>query len=811
MTDFRNILSFLSVFLFLFSSLMLSGQTGEQLIYQKVRVHLEGKGLNFLATLGVEVEHGYRRKEDVMINFYTTEEVESIRQAGFKVDILQEDAIAHYQAESRKVRPVDLALATRNAKCLPDSRSYDVPGNFKYGSMGSYLTYSELLAELDLMRAKYPHLITPRRKMEAFQTKNKNYIEYVKISDFPEEEEGLYENQILFTALHHAREPMSMMQMIYFMWYILEKYNTDPEIRYLLNKTELFFIPCVNPDGYKYNQQTNPTGGGLWRKNRNNIEVTAGVDINRNYGLGWGYDDEGSSPIQTSETYRGKLVFSELETRAVRSLFMNNNFKMVVNYHSFANVMIYPWGYLEKNTYDSLTYTYFAQDLTQYSDYRYGLNNETLGYPINGTADDWMYNYDHGDPDNTRTFAFTFECGGAELTDEESFWPLPDKIQPICASMLYQNIRALWLVNEGLTFQSVSDHIVRPGNNTARIMVTRVGLKNGPVTVSVRPVTPNVVNFNKDFTLDPDHLEAVQLDIPYQITGNANGIVRFEVNTFYDGYLKKDTVAYKVLKYQKRFENNGDDLSVFVKQNFGENWELDQSDYYDTFASFALNNLSSYDKAENKSLELKNPVYIPESDSLAFLSFYAKWYIEKNIDYLKVYVSEDGFFWEPMCGNYSQIGNIDQGEEDPVLDGFQPDWVNVVYDISTYRGKNVYFKLVFRSDAKVNKKGINVDKLELLGVPRSNLSTGTGGPAAAISIGPNPASDEMIVYRENAEQAVIKVFDVQGRPVKNEKLGNKTERLDVSTLVSGVYIYQIFNFDNELKASGKIIIAKNNG
>lgn len=82
---------------------------------------------------------------------------------------------------------------------------------------------------------------------------------------------------------------------------------------------------------------------------------------------------------------------------------------MAVNYHSFANVMIYPWGYLEANTIDSLTYINFAQQLTEHTDFSFGLNNETLGYPINGTADDYMY--------GEGIYAYTFECGPVELTD----------------------------------------------------------------------------------------------------------------------------------------------------------------------------------------------------------------------------------------------------------------------------------------------------------------------------------------------------------------------------------------------------------
>lgn len=796
----RNIFPFFILVVSLFLSYSIYAQEVDHAVYQKVKVHLNGRSLRELARLGVEVEHGYKRQEDVLVNFYTVEEVKAVREAGFKVDILQEDAVAHYLEESKKVSPVDLQLAARNPKCEPDGKVYDVPANFKYGSMGSYLTYSELIAELDLMHQKYPHLITERNWFSNLKTKGGNFVYYVKISDNPNEDEGDVENQILFTALHHAREPMSMMQLVYFMWYILEKYDTDPEIRYLVNKSELIFVPCVNPDGYIYNEATHPSGGGLWRKNRNNTNGPGGVDLNRNYSVGFAYDNEGSSPVYASDTYRGDYQLSEIETKTIHTLRLNNQFKIAINYHSFANVLIYPWGYLEQNTQDKKTYFYFSQDLTQYSDYGYGLNSETLGYPINGTADDYLY--------QNGVISFTFECGGPELTDEESFWPLQNKIQPICGQMLYQNIRALWLLNEGIQYQLTSDNVIKPGNNSVNIMFTRTGLNSDPVNISIRPLTNNVGYFSKDFTLKLNHLEKNQIEIPITAFANNSETVLLEVSSVYNNsYLKRDTIKLKLLNYEVRFENDGDDLSVFVKQNSGENWTLDQTNYYDTFSSLALNNLSTYEKAENKILELKYPVNLPETDSLAFFSFFAKWNIEKNIDHLKTYISTDGLYWDAICGNYSQSGNIDQGEDEPVLDGFQPDWVNVVYNISDYIGKTIYFKLVFRSDAKVNREGINIDKLQILSVPGSRVGK-YSQEDYSVQVYPNPATNDLYISRLESGQAVFKLIDGQGKVAKTAILNSASEKIDINYLSPGLYIYQILNANGKITNTGKTVILK---
>src|SRR6185503_2455375 len=101
---------------------------------------------------------------------------------------------------------------------------------------------------------------------------------------------------------------------------LLENYNTNPEVKYLIDNLEMYFVPVVNPDGYIYNETTNPNGGGMWRKNRrDNLDGEYGVDLNRNYGYNWGYDNNGSDPNTASDTYRGDTSFSEPETQNLKN------------------------------------------------------------------------------------------------------------------------------------------------------------------------------------------------------------------------------------------------------------------------------------------------------------------------------------------------------------------------------------------------------------------------------------------------------------------------------------------------------------
>lgn len=80
---------------------------------------------------------------------------------------------------------------------------------------------------------------------------------------------------MLYNSLIHAREPQSLAQLVFYMWYLLENYDTDAEVRYLVDHTEMYFVPCLNPDGYLYNEayRPNPADGHNW------VEVAVGPPL----------------------------------------------------------------------------------------------------------------------------------------------------------------------------------------------------------------------------------------------------------------------------------------------------------------------------------------------------------------------------------------------------------------------------------------------------------------------------------------------------------------------------------------------------
>jgi carboxypeptidase T len=355
--------------------------------YSKVKILLDGKSMSEVASLEIAVDHGEYVKGESFTTELSASEIEILKQHGIRYEIIIDDVILHYLKESQK-SPVP-EKTTRVTNCTP-AFTYPTPVNFTYGSMGSYYTYQQILNHMDSLASKFPNIVKAKAQIDTFTSIQGRPIYWMKISDNPNVDEN--EPEVLMDALHHAREPMSVTQLIFFMYYLCENYNTDDEVKYFVDHSEMYFIPIVNPDGYVYNETTNPNGGGMWRKNRRlNAGGSYGVDLNRNYGYAWGYDNIGSSPTPSSSTYRGTAGFSEPETRAVKYLCEQHQFRIALNNHTYGNLLVYPWGFTDSNTPDSMHYHQISKAMSNYNRFVYGTGTETVGYTTNGDADDWMH------------------------------------------------------------------------------------------------------------------------------------------------------------------------------------------------------------------------------------------------------------------------------------------------------------------------------------------------------------------------------------------------------------------------------------
>ena len=274
------------------------------------------------------------------------------------------------------------------------------------GNLRDYRNYAENLSFLQGIESAYPaiaHLFQIGSSLEG------RAIWAMKISDNVMDDED--EPEILYTAIHHSREPVSNETVLQLIEHYATGYGSDPELTDLVDDRELFFVPIVNPDGYVHVDDVDP----YWRKNRRG---GYGVDLNRNYGYNWGWDNIGSSPYTGDPTYRGSGPFSEPETQAIRDLCETREFVFALNFHTFGEYYLWPWGYITAPTPEQEIFAAHGDSLSRDNGYTAGIGSIVL-YITNGDADDWMY----GETETKgRIFAITPEIG-------DDFWPATWKIQ----------------------------------------------------------------------------------------------------------------------------------------------------------------------------------------------------------------------------------------------------------------------------------------------------------------------------------------------------------------------------------------------
>jgi hypothetical protein len=295
---------------------------------------------------------------------------------------------------------------------------------------GAYHTYSEAVAWMDDLHAQYPQVISARWSIG--QGHLGNDIWCFRVSDNPEtDEEG--ETEVLFDALHHAREVMSSEMVMMLAEHLGQQYAAGtPDIVTLLDANEIYMVPIVNPDGFLYNEQTNPNGGGMWRKNRrNNGDGTWGVDPNRNYPYEWGCS-WGSSGDPGSDTYRGPAPASEPEVQAMIALVNSHDFVTRQSIHTYGELTLYPWGYTTDDTPDHTVFVEMASAMVQFNGYTAGQPGEVL-YEVCGGNFDW----DYGQQDeHTKIFAFTNEIGNSS----DGFWPSDARRQDLFDDNLWPSL-----------------------------------------------------------------------------------------------------------------------------------------------------------------------------------------------------------------------------------------------------------------------------------------------------------------------------------------------------------------------------------
>ncbi|MCG1022561.1 M14 family zinc carboxypeptidase [Sutcliffiella horikoshii] len=205
-----------------------------------------------------------------------------------------------------------------------------------------WYTYDRMREDLKLLKRKY---------------RDEMVIKLVGKSEFGQNiwaaKLGHGKDNILILGGHHGREWLTTSLVMTKLEYYLHAYKTNQKIfgydSKVLDEVSIWFIPMVNPDGIRIQQEgigflpkqyqkrlvemnNNSTDFDRWKANG------LGIDLNRQYPAGWESIKE--KTIDPSyQYYKGKFPMQAKEVKAVVTFTREIDPLMAVTYHSSGRVL----------------------------------------------------------------------------------------------------------------------------------------------------------------------------------------------------------------------------------------------------------------------------------------------------------------------------------------------------------------------------------------------------------------------------------------------------------------------------------------
>ncbi|KAF9418889.1 hypothetical protein HW555_004409 [Spodoptera exigua] len=271
-------------------------------------------------------------------------------------------------------------------KCLITPRRKLKRGKPKLMDWKKYHRLSVIYAFIEELERDYPAICTVSVIGKSVEGRD---IKMLKISNSNANNSGVW-----LDACIHPREWISVAVITYIADMLVKNFHT---LSSAITSKDWHIIPVLNPDGYEYTH----THERMWRKNRARYGgECVGVDLNRNFSYAWGQSngEEGSSDEPSHVFYRGPAPFSEPETVAVRDTILGSvtPFKVFISFHSYFELIIFPWGNRQDPCPDYLHLleggTVMARAIHETSGKTYKVGStKDLTYYACGTSIDWSY------------------------------------------------------------------------------------------------------------------------------------------------------------------------------------------------------------------------------------------------------------------------------------------------------------------------------------------------------------------------------------------------------------------------------------
>ena len=187
---------------------------------------------------------------------------------------------------------------------------------------------------------------------------------------------------VLLTALIHGVEVIGSLSLMD----AVIRLTADSQ---LLENARFVVLPVVNPDAFSANMDRLARGHSAHQRKN-----ARGVDLNRNFpivGQGRHWHPFSGSSYEFMPHYRGPHPLSEPESRAVHDVALEVRPTLAVGFHSFGNMLLYPWAHCREanprlSRYRSLAGGFSAA----LGGVPYHCRQAVELYPTLGDLDDWL-------------------------------------------------------------------------------------------------------------------------------------------------------------------------------------------------------------------------------------------------------------------------------------------------------------------------------------------------------------------------------------------------------------------------------------
>lgn len=230
----------------------------------------------------------------------------------------------------------------------------------------NYYTYETLTTKLKELESRYPHLTKLVSIGKSVQGRE---LWFLKISDNADTNEA--EPEIKYISSMHGDEVTGKEMLVFLAEYLLENYETDPWVKQIVDDTEIWLMPSMNPDGTEARRRYNAN----W------------VDLNRDF-----------PDVQKGENNdpSGRAI----ETQHMMNFTKDYNFCISVNCHGGALVANYAWDTMGGDVPDveftkflALGYSKLNTPMFKSPYFKDGITNGYDWYEVNGSMQDWSYNW----------------------------------------------------------------------------------------------------------------------------------------------------------------------------------------------------------------------------------------------------------------------------------------------------------------------------------------------------------------------------------------------------------------------------------